>query len=57
MMGSTFDIMFFPILTCHVTEAGKVENYRFVNDLRISKKIRMGVIFGPLHDAIPKFPV
>ena len=57
MMGSTFDIMFFPILTCHVTEAGKVKNYRFVNDLRISKKIGMGVIFGPLHDAIPKFPV
>ena len=42
-----------------MTEAGKVENYRFLENVTMDfgKKLELRVILGALSDAIRKFPV
>ena len=43
----------------HVTEAGKVEIYRFLENLsvKINENLYLDVFDGALSDAIRKFPV
>ena len=60
MVGPLGDVSLFSDFDpCHVTEAGKVENYRFLNNLsiEIDKNLCLRVILGALSDAIQKFPV
>ena len=59
-MGLTFDILFFSDFDLyHVTEAGKVENHRFLENATydFGKNLDVGAILVFLPDSIRKLPV
>ena len=58
MVGPTPHVSFFSDFDlCHVTEAGKVENYRFLANVtyNFEQKLELRVILDALSDAIQNF--